>query len=308
MTPFSKADLSRIVKLLSLTPPSWLFPIGNLLPVARSMRFLRGEDASRADWTAAMARALSDHVTARQAAAIVAALSDRMVEAQMQILALLRPARRWQPVIRRHGFDHVAAALEKRRGAILWVSDFVYSTLVTKMAFHQAGFAVSHLSRPNHGFAMTPFGIRYLNPLWTRIEDRYIAERVKIIDDDAGEALKTLRMRLASNRIVSITVVDTAQRTLDTEFFRGTIRIATGPPHLSRISGAPLLPVFTLRGDDGVYDVTVGPPLDVGGTAEPDYAGAVRAYVTMLESRVLAHPDQWNGWFRIDHLPVAGSP
>jgi lauroyl/myristoyl acyltransferase len=308
MTPFTKADLSRVIKLLSMTPPSWLLPVENLLPAARYMRFLRRDEASRADWAAAAARALSDHVTAQQASAIMAALSDRMVEAQMQILALLRPARRWQPVIRWHGLDNVAAALEKRRGAILWVSDFVYSTLVTKMAFHQAGFAVSHLSRPNHGFSMTPFGIRFLNPLWTRIEDQFIAERVLITGDDAGAALKTLRMRLASNHVVSITVVDTAQRTLDTRFFRGTIRIATGPPHLSRVSGAPLLPVFTLRGDDGAYDVTVGPPLDVGSTAEPDYAGAVRAYVTMLESHVLAHPDQWNGWFRIDHLPVADSP
>jgi lauroyl/myristoyl acyltransferase len=302
MTPISKADLSRAAKLLSLTPPSWLLPVDSLLPVARKLRSLRVAATPIAGRARSLAQVLSDYVTMQQAFAIVSDLSDRLVEAQMQILALHRPARRWQPMIRWHGFDNIAAALDRGLGAILWVSDFVYGSLVTKMALHQSGIAVSHLSRPSHGFSVSPFGIRFLNPLWTRIEDQFIAERVMIIGNEASEALKILRMRLASNHVVSILVADTARRTLDTKFFRGAIRIATGPPHLSHVSGAPLLPVFTLRGDDGVYDVMIGRPLDVGCAEESNYALAVRTYAMMLESQVLAHRDQWNGWFTMNLL------
>ena len=220
----------------------------------------------------------------------------------MQILALHRPGQRWRPEIRWHGFANVDAALALGSGAILWVSDFVYSSLITKMAFDQAGVAVSHLSRPNHGFSISPFGIRFLNPLWASIEDRFIAERVLIVDCDAREALKTLRTRLASNHVVSVTVSDTARRRLKVSFFRGAICIATGPPHLSRASRAPLLPVFTLRAEDGVYDVIVSPALDVDHVGEADYATSIRAYVTMLEARVLTNPDQWNGWFTMKLL------
>ena len=111
---------------------------------------------------------------------------------------------------------------------ILWVGGFAHHQLITLMALRQADFAVHQLTRPEHGFSTSLFGIRWLNRLWTRIERRFIAERVVILNNDAGPALQLLRQRLGANGIVWIT------------------------------SHAALLPVFTIFGaNDGSYDVTI---------------------------------------------------
>jgi lauroyl/myristoyl acyltransferase len=72
--------------------------------------------------------------------------------------------------------------------------------------------------------------------------------------------------------------------------------------HLSYTSGAPLIPVFTIRAEDGIYDVSIGPPLDILRAAEVppdfklDYEGIVRSYVKLLETHVLCNPDQYSDW------------
>jgi lauroyl/myristoyl acyltransferase len=294
-------DFYQVLKLLVLAPPSWLLPIDRLWPVACSLRdWTARRDAVPNSGERLIARVLC--VTQQQASEIQRTLRNRMLETLLQILALHRPGRRWHPAIRLHGLANLQAALERRSGAILWVSDFIYGTLITKMAFHRAGLPLIQLSRPTHGFSITPFGMRFLNPQWMKIEDRFLVERVLIAGEEASAALGVLRNRLAANGVVSILVTDTARRTYDAKFFDGTLRVATGPLHLSRSSGAPLFPVFTVRSEDGVYDVWVGRSLDVDDASEPNYGAAIRGYVTMLEPHVLKHPDQWNGWVSLGRL------
>jgi lauroyl/myristoyl acyltransferase len=249
-----------------------------------------------------MAHILSDHVSLPQAQQLFQQWQTRSLELAMQILALHRPGRRWRPVIELEGLDNLTAALGRGKGAILWNSDFVYRILVLHTALRRVGLSAAHLVRPEHGFSVSPFAIRFLNPLWVAIENQLIAERVTIENNDASNALRILRDRLARNGIVTITVSETGRRTLDAKFFHGSIRVATGPVHLARTSGAPLLPVFAVRNDNGAYKISIGQPLDANDTSEPLYSAAIRAYAAMLEPYVLKHPDQWNGWIALGRL------
>jgi lauroyl/myristoyl acyltransferase len=295
----TKGDIHETAKLTGMALVSWLLPVDQLLPAARKIRRIREAGANRSsqiEWI--VARVLSECVSRQRAHEIDADWRARVLEARMQILALHRPRRSWQPKIKIHGLKHLEAALGRKSGALLWVSDFVYGSLITKMAFHQAGYAVSHLTRPQHGFSGSPYGVRVLNPAWTKIEDRFIAERVTIHDEDTDGALELLRRRLAANRIVSITVGSWARRTLDLPFFEGTIRLATGPAHLAQVCHAPLLPVFTLRSDSEGYHVSVGAAIDEKTMSQGDYGQAILSYVKTLEKYVLRYPDQWNGWIR----------
>jgi len=226
--------------------------------------------------------------------------NDRFLEARMQSLALLRPARGWKPKVRWHGLEHLASALQRKSGAILWDSDFVYRALITKMAFHQAGYRLTQLSEQQHGSAASSFGRHFLNAYDRQIEDRFLEGRVVI---NQYSTLDRLRECLAADKIVNIMVWNKARRVLTVPFFsNGEICIATGPVHLSYVSGAPLIPIFTIRERDGVYDISVGPALDipraldVPPSFEVDYAGIVKSYVNMLEVHVLEHPDQYQGW------------
>jgi lauroyl/myristoyl acyltransferase len=295
--------LHESAKLLALLPVSWLVPFGQLGPLARAIRKAKGRRNDRQGASDIVIAHLLDGVTPSEAAELFQRWQDRSLEMALQILALQRPGRFWRPRIEVSGFENLAAALRRGSGAILWISDFVYRPLIVPLAVRQAGFrSPVHLSRPEHGFSVSPFGVRFLNPLWVAVENMFLSERVVIEKDDASAALKTLRERLAANQIVSITVAETGRRTLDAKFLHGTLRVASGPVHLARTTGAPLLPIFAVRNAAGAYNVSIGPALPVDDRADPPYSTAIRAYAAQLEPFVRKYPDQWNGWIALGRL------
>ena len=216
-------------------------------------------------------------------------------ELKLQILGLNGPWRSWHPDVHLNGAVHLREALERGHGAILWVTATAFSTLVAKMALHDAGYHACQLSRPVHGFSSSKFGVRFLNPLWTRVEDRFIAERVLIFGEYAAEALKTLRARLSANKIVIITVGAEAHKFSQVPFFDTKLGLPTGPIRLARTTGAAILPVFSIAKDNGGYEVSIQEPLQPAG-AESDDESVAAAYAKRLEPFVLEYPDQWNGW------------
>jgi len=186
--------------------------------------------------------------------------------------------------------------MARRRGVVLWVTSLVYNDLVTKKGLHAAGYGVHHLTRPEHNISTTRFGIRVLNPLWTRIEARYLAERVLIRKNDSKSALATLRACLRDNRIVSITVGSRARKTLEFDVLGARRRCAGGPLHLARTMHSVLLPVFTVRERSGAMVVNVESPLITGeaGTEAEPYESVVQRYGDALARYMLQFPDQWN--------------
>ena len=181
-----------------------------------------------------------------------------------------------------------------------WAARRAYDTDWQKK-LHRAGYAVSHLSHPRHGFSSTRFGMRCLNPVHTRAEDRYLRERVRLSPDAAGAALATLGDRLGGNGVVSISVRGDSRRPAMVLFLGGEIRIAVGAPVLAHKSAAALLPVFPLRtGEDG-FTVFVEPALEIDPALDRRVAvaDALGRYARLLERYVLDYPGQWLGWFHL---------
>ena len=217
-------------------------------------------------------------------------------ELKLQILGLNGPWRAWRPDIRLNGEVNLQKALEGGCGVILWVTGTVFSTLIVKMALDRAGYHVCQLSRPGHGFSLSSsFGIRYLNPIWTRVEDRFIAERVVITGETAAEALKVLRARLGTNGVVIITVAPLAHKFAEVPFFQGQLQLPTGPVQLAMTTGAVLLPVFAFTKQNGGFEVSIDQAIYPASGASKA-ADIAAAYARGLEPFVLAHPDQWTGW------------
>jgi lauroyl/myristoyl acyltransferase len=186
-------------------------------------------------------------------------------------------------------------ALASGKGVILWVAPFVFASLVTKMGLHAAGYSVSHLSRPTHGFGTSPRAIRWINPVWTKIEERYLRERIVMSAGRQTAALKTLRARLAENQIVSITVGDEGLQTIPVDLLGGTLRLATGPMSLAESSGAPLVPVFTVCTAPGEFTVELQSPLALAGEGgrEARFLHVGQQYAQRLAPIVTRFPGQW---------------
>jgi lauroyl/myristoyl acyltransferase len=209
---------------------------------------------------------------------------------QAQYLRCHHP-RGWRPDVRLEGREHLDRALGTGRGAIVWVAPFVFAPLVTKMALHTAGYRLVHLSRLGHGYSPTRFGVRVLNPVRTRAEDRYLAERVVIGASPLPAVLRTLARRLAANRVVSIAALPQGAKTCGAPFLGGELRVATGAPNLMLRTGARLLPVVTVREAPGRFLAVIEPPLEPGPAA--DRGQALKDLVAGLAARVEPHARRW---------------
>jgi lauroyl/myristoyl acyltransferase len=205
----------------------------------------------------------------------------------------------WRPRLRLVGRENIEHALAAGKGAILWVAPMVCKDLVAKMALHQAGYRVSHLSRFDHGFSISLWGARLFNPIWTRIEERFLAERLVISPSEQVNALRVLIKRLRENRLVSVAASTEGRKYPHVSpFLNGTIRLAEGAASLCVTTGAALLPIFNVRQPDGTFVVTIEPALLAASNGESaqQIDSLIAQFVKLLESYALRYPCDYHGW------------
>ncbi|HUT51742.1 MAG TPA: hypothetical protein VM325_20625 [Alphaproteobacteria bacterium] len=300
MVAFS--DAGTLLGMLVLLPLAWglprrLWPIvcARVSPVVSLFEGTGGEDL-----TARIARYLG----ARKLVMPLPRIAMRARAGFMEeFLGILRAHRPWQstPRCTFHGGAHIAAALKGGRGAVLWIDEFHFYSLASKVALAEAGFLTVHLSHPTHGFSKTRFGMAVLNPVKIRAENRWLKDRVMMSFAGATGALRALQRHLRAGDVVSVTGGADAAAPIELSFLDGMIRLAPGAPELAHMAKAPLLPVHTIYRENGTFEVTVEAPIeaprDLDRAAFAD--AAAREYAARLEPVVLSYPHQWRGWFRM---------
>lgn len=208
----------------------------------------------------------------------------------------------WNPVLQVEGAAHLDSALAAGRGAVLWVAHFCFHALATKKALCDAGYRVWHLSRPEHGFSKSTVGIALFNGIRTAAEGRQLAGRIVFERDRPAAAAFAATRVLARNGILSVTAGDwEGQRIANIDVCGGKLQLAVGAPRLARLTGAALLPVFTVRGaDQQTIRVVIEPALTVpsGGEADAAVQGAAQAFGRVLEGYVRRYPAEWRDWAR----------
>ncbi len=209
----------------------------------------------------------------------------------------------WKPKIELHGLDHLDAARAGGRGAVLWIAHFAFNALAAKMAFARAGFDVFHVSRPEHGFSKSRFGMRWLNPIRTGAELKYAAGRVVLDRANPAASMNEARRLLRANKFVSITAgAWEGELLVSARIGQSAVEIASGAPRLAKVAGAPLLPVFVGRDDGtGTIKVVVEPPIDLD--AHDDKAALIQGAAQDFADRHLAYlrayPHQWRDWEKL---------
>ena len=304
---FAAVDIVQVVRLLVVGLFAWLTPSRLWPAVATSLaginRRLRPDEVAR--MTEHIAVGLGEQAP-KPASEIAMEGLTAAYEERLQLLRDHRPDR-WRPETRIENAERIDAALSQGKGVILWVASFVFSSHITKMSLKRAGYDVTHLSRPTHGFSKSRFGIRFINPIQTRIEERYVAERIVITESEPIGALRVLLGRLRANGIVSITLSNEAARLLPIPFLDGMAHIPTGPAEFARMTGATILPVCTLRDDRWCYSTHIGAPIAAPGLRGADHDEAIaRAYACWLEPIVRDNPAHWKSWSLVTARDSAG--
>lgn len=197
------------------------------------------------------------------------------------------------------GVAHIEDALSKGNGAVLWFADFVFGSDAAKQALYRVGHPSGHMSRPEHGFSQSTFGIRFLNPIRIRAENLYVNKRIVYDRDRPAAALGTMSDRLRGNELVSILACAYEGRWLaEIDLFNGRLGLATGAPRLAFQEGCPILPVFTTPAPEPpFFTVTIGEPLRMTATSKEEaILEAVQAFVGQLKPRIENRPHLWRGW------------
>jgi lauroyl/myristoyl acyltransferase len=212
----------------------------------------------------------------------------------MQILAC-HPPRRWTPKPRLIGKAHIDEALAKGRGAVLLNAGFAYRDLMAKAAMAAARHAGYQLSMDTHGFSRTRFGKRWLNPIYTSIEQRFLSERMVFSENNTSEIVAKIRDRLRQNKPVIAAVTPLGRRVERRPFLHGSIHIATGGISIACENETPVLPIFTLQEANGDIGTIVGAPLEQPATSDraKRIGAMLEDYVPRLERYVRRYPSQF---------------
>jgi lauroyl/myristoyl acyltransferase len=293
----SGADVRTALRLMGSLGVAWAAPQAWWPLIARRGSWLTGKLAGKS--TAKVASRIERAAGAERAGRLSAELRGARYEVAFQCLRGYRPGG-WRPKIEVKGREHLDAALAEGKGAVLWVAHFIFAANVAKVGLAELGFRVSHLSRPDHGFSSTRFGLKVLNPVRAAFEDRYLVERIVFDRAHPAPALLRARKTVAAGGTVSFTAGAWEGSTLaEAPFLGSRITLAMGPVWLARASGAPLLPVFAWRTDAADrFEVEIGAPIEAPASAPEDaaMAAATAEFLRRLEPRVLARPSQWRGW------------
>jgi hypothetical protein len=281
--------------LVLLAPLSWLLPVRAWHPLCRALArlhmFLRGSRTLD----------IAEHESLRKLGLNRVRLERNFVASVYEdTLHTLRghlPGA-WKPRIVIRGREHLDRALQDGRGAILWLCPCSFAELMLKKGLHDEGFRLTNLRSHVHPYSGTRFGKRFLNPIRTRVEQRYLDGSVVLHPNKETLALRELQMKLHQNQPVSVFAIAAADRPSEVPCLGGLLRLALGAPVLAELSGAPLLPTCVLPTAQDGFEILIEAPLSSNGSLsrEPTGEQLARRYATCVESWVARRPHVWRGW------------
>jgi phosphatidylinositol dimannoside acyltransferase len=182
--------------------------------------------------------------------------------------------------------NHVARALERGRGVIL-ATAHVGNWDISGRALHKTGRPV-HLVMGREANETTQE--------FSRQTREQAGMNVIFSDSSVFSAFNMIRA-LRRNEILAIQIDrgngEPNSSVKHVALFGAEAPFQEGPFQLARLSGAPVVPVVTLRRGRRHYEIVLGPPRWVERDAASDAERALSETVQFFERTIRANPQQW---------------
>ena len=213
------------------------------------------------------------------------------------------------PQVEVRGLEHVRRALAAGRGAILWESNGFGQRLLATKILHANGIAYHQMHGPRNvgGFLLrrpaSRFALAVVRPFFDRREERVAAGLIYLPHSQSLSFARDMHAVLERNGVICVSADGHVGRRFVTVDLLGEPKaFATGAINLSRLSGAPLLPLFCCRQSGGRTVLTVEPPLQVaaGPATEATLANVAGQYAQLLGDYVRRHPEQYRNWHLLE--------
>jgi KDO2-lipid IV(A) lauroyltransferase len=184
-----------------------------------------------------------------------------------------------------HGIEHLEKALAHGKGVLAFSA-------------HLGNFTLIGLKMAAAGY---PFHMLVKDPRYPAV-----AEAFHMLQKGQGgnfiyvepweKALRQILSRLRKSEIVCILADEKKSKTgVLVDFFGHPAPTAPGPAVLALRTGAPLVPIFIVRRDDGLQHLYIEPQLELSLTGDRslDIPAVVSAYTKVIEYYIRMYPDQW---------------
>ena len=138
------------------------------------------------------------------------------------------------------------------------------------------------------------------------VEYKGIARTLRTIQDMQGgryiyikpwkEALRQILACLRKNEIICLLSDERKKHSeVSVDFFGHPVATATGAAVFSLKAGAPLVPIFIVRHENGSHTIFIEPQLNVplSGNQKEDIFSLTAAFTKVIETYVRKYPDQW---------------
>jgi Kdo2-lipid IVA lauroyltransferase/acyltransferase len=185
-------------------------------------------------------------------------------------------------IVRLDGGEHIAAALDRGRGALVFTGHFGNWEI--------ASFAVSRLG---------PLSVvaRRLDSAPLEIRLRALRERFGAAVIEKTRAARAVLQVLRNNGIAAILIDQNVLRSqgVFVDFFGYPASTTPALAALALRAGCPILPVFGRPESGGNYRVVVGPPVsfEAAGRSPGDVLKLTRICTKMIETEIRHAPEQW---------------
>ncbi|MDD5434619.1 MAG: lysophospholipid acyltransferase family protein [Nitrospira sp.] len=197
-----------------------------------------------------------------------------------------------------NGLEHLDSALKRGRGVVLLGFHFG-SYGVPLAALGYKGYTVYQHVVLSHFYSGK--SCSFLDSAVLKIKMRcHSAAPVKMLYHSEKNYARNLVRCLRENGILVI-MGDGSRGTRfsNVNFMGKKISFSTGPASIAAITGAAILPVFTVREADQRHRVNIHAPIFVEGRDTHSIEEAVSCYTSILENYVMEYPGHWYTWDRL---------
>lgn len=298
-------DLGTCILLMFVTFVSWLTPerLWHFFTVTMARMYLFIFQKAVRSRIETIGKICGDRLKITDARKIEIERKAKLFEARFQYMREYRPGG-WKPCFHIYGKQHIENALERGQGAILWIAPFHFVELAIKKGLAQRGFNLTYLSDYRHGLSTTRFGLKFLNPLWKKAENKYLHERIVIQPDGQLGYLRTLEKRLRQNALVAMgSIPSKGQKTIPTKILNGTFPFPPGAASLALATKASLLPVFLIQRSPGELKLTIEAPINIPSkkNRHENIDIIMDKFSGLIEDYVIQYPTSFRFW---DHGKV----
>lgn len=184
-----------------------------------------------------------------------------------------------------NGAQHLENAAKGGKGGIVVSAHIgnweLGAMLVSKLGYPLMAVALPHKERP-------------VNDLFNQ---RREAKGITVVPTNT--AIRRCTEQLKENKFIALVADrDFNNRGIEMEFLGRKMLIPKGPAMFSWKTGAPIIPVFLVRGEKGKFIMNCYKPIDPPSqnttqSEEEVILGIMRRYLSVIEEQIRLYPSQW---------------